>query len=759
MKPNLQFELAHDTIARQVFDKASLEARSRRKVEKFISERFSRQAVLTEDDIDYIKPYLAQVNISEETNTYLQKGQRALWLAKRRRRLITSAVILILSVALGFAFYQNTQVKRQKEIAEKTAFALEYKSFDETQAFKYAQEACVLSNNKDLLAVKTRREILDTKHLLYQNAYTEHQAEISKAIFTLDNQSVISGDYDGLLLKQNASDDSIIYRIVHPDAVEDIRLSHNGRKMAVACRDKYLYLYDIEQGSLIHKFPDHGTAVSQAIFSLDDQFIISSDAKGNLKVWNLSDNSLYKSSDHHGAYINNLKLSPDGKIVMSSGTDGILSLWNWQSESLPRKLQPLESMILTACFHPDGKSYFTVGHNAPITQWDLAQDTAIVSFPNTESKIMSFSISSNSQLLLAGLENGKAQIWSLPNQEMLYSLNGQKKSLNSVSFSRDGKWALSGGAQIHRWNLDQMIPKVVLSQSNGHQSFAPKALYSVRGLKNKFQIWEYTPDSLAKAPLWQSETLENNISTLTVVPHTKFLLSGSEEGEIMIWDLNKKILKKYLQGLEGPISLVRFNPEANRLIAGNEASKFVIWDTQSEAIIDSFQLDSEEGEIISLDISPDGKHILLGDYEGPLWLYSADQDSLSNLLLDNREEINQVFFHSSGERLIVSLGSEIFEMNLQGEILLSYDNPSQNNITSLQYDPEYDYLLGGTIKGDILIWDKQTTYLLQHIGGLKARFRFDPIKGLGIAQTRFFALFSDGRIQRYSSPLLGLEKE
>lgn len=86
----MKYELIHDTIARQVFEKASTEARTRRKVERFIRERYEanqlRGAKLTQDDIDYINPYLAQVNITAEEAAFVEKGRKALLAGRRRRR-------------------------------------------------------------------------------------------------------------------------------------------------------------------------------------------------------------------------------------------------------------------------------------------------------------------------------------------------------------------------------------------------------------------------------------------------------------------------------------------------------------------------------------------------------------------------------------------------------------------------------------------------------------------------------------------------
>ncbi|MEL7531682.1 MAG: hypothetical protein AAFN10_10260 [Bacteroidota bacterium] len=748
----MQFELAHDTIARQVFDKASVEARTRRKVEKFIKERYERQAKLTEDDLDYIRPYWNQVNITSETQAYLQKGQRALYLARRRRRLITSGIILVLSIALAYAFYQNKQVRLQKEIAEKTAMALEYRSFDATQAFRFAQEACALSEMQDRLAIKTCREILNSKHLLYQHSFNAHQDKLSAAIFSIDNQFIFSGDFNGLLIKQNAADSTIIDSISHPAAIIDLALSNNGKMLAMACKDKHIYLYDTKELALIHKFPDHGAPLSQAVFSLDDQFVLSANLKGHLKVWRLEDFSLVKESEHHPASIKNIALSPDGSMLLSSGTKGMLSLWEWQTDNPAQIRQPINTIILSACFHPDGKSYYTVGHNDPITQWDLAEDTVIASFPLTAEIPESINASSDSKYLLSGLANGKALIWDLSSQKLLYTLAGQKDAIHSVSFSNDNHWALSGGSKLQVWNLDQMLPQLVRQSQANSSLFNPITHQLIEGNQNEIAIWDFEAESLPQEPVWQSASFESSISSLAIPPLGKHLLHTNEADDIMIWELDKKIVIKHLSGTEGPISLMDYNPNAKRLLAYNEDGILTTWDTQTATIIHRFESD---WDIYDLSMSADGKKVVLGDSEGPLWLYDALSDSAINLLPNNEEEINQVFFHSSGERLVASLGSEVAVFDLKGNKLLSYDNPSSHTISCLQYDRANNYLLGGTIRGDILIWDFETSYLLQLIEGEQQnRYQLEIIKGLNLHTSRILALFDNGKIKQYTSPIL-----
>ena len=76
------YELTHDTLAKQIFRKASTEAQTRRKIEKYIKERHQahqeRGARLTQDDLDYITPYLNQVNISPREEAFVASERKDL---------------------------------------------------------------------------------------------------------------------------------------------------------------------------------------------------------------------------------------------------------------------------------------------------------------------------------------------------------------------------------------------------------------------------------------------------------------------------------------------------------------------------------------------------------------------------------------------------------------------------------------------------------------------------------------------------------
>ncbi|MEM6347930.1 MAG: SUMF1/EgtB/PvdO family nonheme iron enzyme [Bacteroidota bacterium] len=156
----LNYELAHDSIARQVFDKASVESRTRRKMERFIRERhqafLDRGVGLTTDDLDYIKPFLGQVNISREIESFIRQEQKSLLRQKQKRRLLVAGVIVALSFFSFIAAWQWYAADKAKSVAQQEKTRAEEKEAEAIAASKEAIRQKGLADSASVFATEQR---------------------------------------------------------------------------------------------------------------------------------------------------------------------------------------------------------------------------------------------------------------------------------------------------------------------------------------------------------------------------------------------------------------------------------------------------------------------------------------------------------------------------------------------------------------------------------------------------------------------------
>ena len=118
----MKYELSHDSIAKQLFEKASSGTRERRKIKREIKEAYiayiQREAKLTQEDVSYFKPYLNKVNITAEEKMFVEYAERRI--SRRRKQIIgiISFVILALASLLAWAFLELDEQIKQRDRAD-----------------------------------------------------------------------------------------------------------------------------------------------------------------------------------------------------------------------------------------------------------------------------------------------------------------------------------------------------------------------------------------------------------------------------------------------------------------------------------------------------------------------------------------------------------------------------------------------------------------------------------------------------------------
>jgi hypothetical protein len=122
----MKIEIAHDALAKRVFEKASSEDKMRLKAKGFIEERYNdfinpkRRVLLRVADLNYIEPYLKSLaqDLTPEVADFIKRSQN------RRFWVRVSAVFLILA-AFGVLFGTLIKVNSTKEHFATLSYSLQ----------------------------------------------------------------------------------------------------------------------------------------------------------------------------------------------------------------------------------------------------------------------------------------------------------------------------------------------------------------------------------------------------------------------------------------------------------------------------------------------------------------------------------------------------------------------------------------------------------------------------------------------------------
>ncbi len=218
------YELTHDTIAKQVFQKASTEARTRRKMERYIRERYQafqeRGTQLTQDDIDYVWPYMEVVNSSEEELAFLRTGRQRLRYLRRRRQLILLGVTAAFAILGLWANWQRQKaVEREAQNASMRIgleASYELNGGQPARAFRLAE--AVLDRADDEEAQRIALEVIKTVQATPLVRELAHEATITALQFDQSGNRILSAALNGEARVSSLAGD-ILARFTHDGGV------------------------------------------------------------------------------------------------------------------------------------------------------------------------------------------------------------------------------------------------------------------------------------------------------------------------------------------------------------------------------------------------------------------------------------------------------------------------------------------------------------------------------------------------------------
>ncbi|WMX13773.1 hypothetical protein [Aureispira sp. CCB-E] len=112
----MKIELAHDFIAKKIYEEASIEDKARARATKMVHERYqhylsSKNFLLTERELVYINPFIERMDLIEEEQYYIRKSKKAIKKEKLMRRIKDIALVALLS---GIVFSSWGYWERQR---------------------------------------------------------------------------------------------------------------------------------------------------------------------------------------------------------------------------------------------------------------------------------------------------------------------------------------------------------------------------------------------------------------------------------------------------------------------------------------------------------------------------------------------------------------------------------------------------------------------------------------------------------------------
>jgi WD40 repeat protein len=393
--------------------------------------------------------------------------------------------------------------------------------------------------------------------------------------------------------------------------------------------------------------------------------------------------------------------------------------------------KPAAGRFAAVAFSPDGKTLAAANTSGVIQLWDTTKGTPVGTLTDLQT-LVRLAFSPDGKSLVATSWEGGATLWDVPTASIRAVLKGHTDVIEGVAFSADGKTlaTASWDETVKLWDVESARCKQTI-QGPGTQravALSPDGKTLAVGTFNSLRVLELVSGKV----LFTIEDT-NDVLAVDFSPDGKTLLmgySGTEGCTVGLLDLATKKERVSVKAHEARAGCVKFSADGKQFATAGDSPAVQVWDARSgkqvmaleghtrSTFAVAFSSDGaplassgallDVGAMSGVAISPDGKTLATGSWEGTVTLWDVNSGRERATLKAHEEVACSVAFSPDGKRLVtggwdhsvkvwdVATGKEV--LTLKGD----------SRIYCVAFSPDGKVLAGGTRDRMARLWDAET---------------------------------------------------
>lgn len=517
----------------------------------------------------------------------------------------------------------------------------------------------------------------------------------------------------------------------------EVAISPDGQNYAIAS-SVGAAVYDFETHIVQHVISS-GQWVQSITYSPDGAMLATGTSWGenNVQIWDVgTGKSIGKFTAENN--VGRVHFSPDGNWIAAGTWDGKVFIWDVQSRHLIKTLTDYRGFIYSIDFSPDGNRIMATGRDSSMMVWDVKSGDLLVN-------IRTGTFEGNGAFLLDGVQiaavtGTSVKIWNVETGLRVAEYKHPQKPIPTVlAVSPDGESLYVGYKDGRVLELDadpflmaheyegngESVASIAISPSQEHLLVATAS--------HSIVVWDM--ESREKISENTNPGHSGYVSSLTVSPDGKQLISGADDGRLYAWNLGTNAATLIDQGGHHRVEDVRFFPDGERFISVTCNEGFFVtnaidhslikagsWGDGKACYANSAVAVSYNANILAIGTDAGGVEIRDNQYTRKSRFFVTG--GVADLEFSPDDVYLAVAYNRRNGENFVSI------IEVQSGAVISQITSYTDRVTDVEFSPDGKYLASSSgswfSDGEIIVWDLEKQRTVKTLPEGAHAIRFSP---------------------------------
>lgn len=288
----------------------------------------------------------------------------------------------------------------------------------------------------------------------------------------------------------------------------------------------------------------HINKVNSVHYSGDNRHAVTGSLDGKLIIWDTWTGNKIQVIPLRSSWVMSVAFSPSGNFVACGGMDNMCTVYDVNNRDatgaakITRELMGYEG-FLSSCRFVDDNHLITGSGDMKITHWDLEKNAKILDFEGHNGDVVSMSLAPDMNTYVTGSVDQSCKLWDTRSKDCKQVFFGHTADVNCVCFHPSGQAFGTGSedktSRLYDLRSDQQVAQY--TPPNGNSGFTSCALSSSGRFimcgsdDNSVHIW----DTLKVQHNGQLNGHENRITSISMSPNGMALCSASWDNNVRVW--------------------------------------------------------------------------------------------------------------------------------------------------------------------------------------------------------------------------------